>query len=618
MNPLKVQKPTVRVSIATTCGAILLLGTGIYSASVYTLAQVSGAVTTRISQNSEGGGQIGNVGQPSLSANGKVFAFSSTAENLVPNDSNNRSDIFVGTVGTAGLKRVSVGRFGIQANGGSFNPAVSPQTPNGFVAVAYASDANNIGRALNRFPDNNGERDIYYSLPNRKNFTRRVSYGVGGVAANGPSRNPSITIRPEPNRILVAYHSTASNLISSDTNSVADVFLTTISKAEDAVDDDDSSNSVGSGFSTVRISTPNDPALESNGASAAAQVSGSGDFVVFESSATNLVSGAVPSAKQIYVKNLKTGETELISRTSDGSAGNADSFNATISYQGTFVAYSTQATNILTDGTSPPVAALQIVLYNRLTKRSVRVNSSSAGEPGNGPLPPTSNSAISPTGRLVFFSDLATNLIPNDTNNTIDVFVRDTTNLTTSRVSSGFDGTESNGPSLSVSLGQDSFSGLSTLSSFLSSASNIVPNDIEGNDDVFTSTFDIPRPLLSRRTVLEVPPDVTPSVTRATIGMQKFLLKRARSIVTRASSPKKSVVQYVVTLSQENPSGKLVQVMRKTATRANVTFKNLPPGTYESKYRTQVQTGSKITNKSKSSPPVRFAVGTPTPVPADE
>jgi hypothetical protein len=167
-------------------------------------------------------------------------------------------------------------------------------------------------------------------------------------------------------------------------------------------------------------------------------------------------------------------------------------------------------------------------------------------------------------------------------------------------------------------LGQDSFSGLSTLSSFLSSASNIVPNDIEGNDDVFTSTFDIPRPLLSRRTVLEVPPDVTPSVTRATIGMQKFLLKRARSIVTRASSPKKSVVQYVVTLSQENPSGKLVQVMRKTATRANVTFKNLPPGTYESKYRTQVQTGSKITNKSKSSPPVRFAVGTPTPVPEDE
>jgi hypothetical protein len=614
MNPAKVHAPTIRVFVATSFATILLLGAG-----VYTLAQVTGAVSTRISQNIEGVGQLGNAGQPSLSANGKIFAFSSTAENLVANDTNNRSDIFVGAVGTPGLKRISVGRFGVQGNGGSFNPSVSPQAPNGFVAVAFASDANNIGRALNRFPDNNGERDIYYSLPNRKNFTRRVSYGVGGIAANGPSRNPSITILPEPNRLVVAYHSIASNLISNDTNDVADVFLTTISKAEDSVDDDDSSNTVASGFTTVRISTPNDPALESNGPSAVAQVSGSGDFVVFESTATNLVSGAIPTAKQIYIKNLKTGTTELISRASDGTPGNADSFNPTISYQGTFVAYSTQATNVLNDGKSPPIGALQIVLYNRVNKRSIRINTSSSGEPGNGPLPPTTNSAISPTGRLVFFSDLATNLVPNDSNNTIDVFVRDTINLTTSRVSSGFDSSEANGPSLSVSLGQGSFSSLSTLSSFLSSASNIVPNDVEGNEDVFTSTFDIPKPILSRGTVLEVPPDVTPSVSRATIGMQTFTVKRARSTVTRASSSsKKSVVQYVVTLSKENPSGKLVEVMRKTATRANVTFKNLPPGTYVSKYRTQVQTGSTISNKSKSSPPIRFAVGTPTPVPVDE
>lgn len=396
------------------------------------------------------------------------------------------------------------------------------------------------------------------------------------------------------------------------------MFLTTITKIEDAVDDDDTSNTVGSGFSTVRISTPNDPGLESNGPSAVAQLSGSGDFVVFESIATNLVSGAIPTAKQIYLKNLKTGVTELISRAPDGTPGNAESFNATISYQGTFVAYSTQATNIVVDGKTAPEGALQIVLYNRLTKKSVRVNTSSSGDPGNGPLPPTTNSAISPTGRLVFFSDLATNLVPNDTNNTIDVFVRDTTNLTTSRVSSGFDGSEANGPSLSVSLGQGSFSSLSTLSSFLSSASNIVPNDVEGNEDVFTSTFDIPKPIISRSTVLEVPPDVTPSVSRATIGMQSFSVKRARSISRRSSSSKKSVVQYVVTLSKENQSGKLVQLMRKTATRANVTFKNLPPGIYESKYRTQVQTGSKISNKSKSSPPIRFAVGTPTPIPSDE
>lgn len=617
-------RPTGHHSLFNAAGALLITATCALVA-VSVLAQLS-VSTNRLSQNEGGVGQLGSAGRPSVSANGGVYAFSSTAENLVESDSNNRADVFLGTIGTPGLRRISTGKGGIQANGGSFNPSVSPVSANGFVVVAYASDASNIGRALGRFPDTNNVRDIYFTLPARRNFTKRVTYGVGGIAPNGPSRNPSVTILPEPNRMLVAYQSAASNLIEGDTNDQTDIFLTTISNGEDELDDDDTSNRIASEYTTVRISRPSSTTEQANGASTDPTISGNGRYIVYESTASNLVPGATPSAKQIYLYDISSGVTELISKDSLGLPGDADSFNGSISYNGSFVAYSTLATNLLADGKSVIAGALQVVLYNRVTKRAIRVNVSNESTPGNGIPFNLSNSIVSPNGRLVFFADQSENLVTGDSNGSVDLFVRDIVASATARLSSGFDGTEANGSSASVSLGQSSFTDLRATAAFLSTASNLVPNDVEGNEDVFDATIDLSRPPYVKGTLLEVPPDVTPAPDRATLALQRFTLPKRRitaarssvsnNIRARAAKPK-PVLQYVVSIYRERPDSSRTDTRRKTGTRANVTFRNLPPGTYVSQYRTQVSTGGKITNKSKPSPITRFAVGTPTPTPND-
>jgi hypothetical protein len=562
--------------------------------------------TVRLSQNAQGTGQLGQAGRPALSANGRVYAFSSTAENLVDNDSNNRSDIFVGSLTAPALVRVSVGRNGVQANGGSFNPSVSPQSANGFLVVAYASDASNIGRALQRFPDDNNERDIYFSVPKRPGFTKRVSYGLQGAAANGPSRNPSVTIVPEPNRMVVAYQSSASNLVQTDTNGVNDIFITTLRAPSDDPTDADETGTALSGYSTQRVSVAANPAEEPNGASTDPQISGDASAVVFESVASNLVAGVTPTTKQIYLRDLATNTTELISRAVDGTPGNGESFNASLSFQGTYVVYSTLSSNVLSDGITSVSGALQVVLYNRKTKRSTRVNVSSSGEAGNAPPANSFNAVVSPNGRLVLFSDQASNLVTGDVEGFTDIFARDTVNRTTVRVVQSPDGTGPNGGSIGATLGQESFTSLSSTASFLSIASNLVANDSEGGEDVFASTLSLLPPLLTRATILEVPSDVTPSADAASITMEKFTLPKSKRTTRKTL---RTILQYSTLLYRERPDGKRADVRRKTSSRNTVTFRNLTPGTYVTQYRTQLKTGDAIKNRSAFSPPSRFTVG---------
>lgn len=170
------------------------------------------------------GGVIGNgdSGSPAVSGEGRFVAFTSFANNLVPNDTNNVADVFVRDRVCNATVRVSVSSGGTEGGAQSFAPAISALTGN-FVFVAYASDANNLVAS-----DTNGVRDIFVTAldasacPPVAVSTVQASVATNGTQANLFSSLPSIS----SNGLFVAYQSLANNLVDADTNSQVDAFVT--------------------------------------------------------------------------------------------------------------------------------------------------------------------------------------------------------------------------------------------------------------------------------------------------------------------------------------------------------------------------------------------------------
>jgi hypothetical protein len=547
--------------------------------------------TVRTSETSGGTGQNGGISVPTISPNGRFVAFTSTATNLVANDTNNKRDIFVKNLSTGVIKRVNFGASGVQADDDSFNVAVSLTSPNGFIAVAYESLATNIHRTKNAFPDANGVRDIFVSLPKRKFLTERVSIGFGGTDPDGQSNNPSLTIRAEPNRILVAYSSVATNLVEGDTNGKRDIFFAKIQEPAG-----DGSFDPLTDIVTTRISNGADNISEADDDSAAPQISGDGKFIVFESLATNLVSGVTPSTRQVYLYDEVNQTISLISKAADGTPGNGASTGAYVSFSGRYVVYMTNSNNIIGDGFTLPPNKPQVVRYDTVTGLSERVNTASDGTPSNGTVASNLTATISASGRFVTFSDNGTNIDPSDTNGVADVFAKDMETGVTLRVSQALGGGDADNVSFYGAFGQEGYAAETGLTSFASAATNLISNDSEGLNDTFVSQLSIPPLPLTQEAEIELPPDVLP-VDDSSIGvtMQEFdgvLLPTAQTAtdtpkVLEALGPAK--VRYKIRSYREGPnSTKLDKFLKKTLNKNVVTLGNLSPGTHVIKYRAEI------------------------------
>jgi hypothetical protein len=152
---------------------------------------------------------------PSISADGQWVAFTSFATNLVPNDTNGNTDIFVVTRGGGLIERVSVGRQGdqeIQADGDSSHPSISGDGR----FVAFESNATNLAPE----GDTNGERDIFV-FDRQTRTIQRVSVDSAGNQADRESYHPSISFDGR----IVAFESFATNLVPDDTNAARDIFV---------------------------------------------------------------------------------------------------------------------------------------------------------------------------------------------------------------------------------------------------------------------------------------------------------------------------------------------------------------------------------------------------------
>jgi Tol biopolymer transport system component len=288
--------------------------------------------------------------------------------------------------------------------------------------------------------------------------TTRVSLSSSGEQGNGSSKaEPSISADGR----YVAFYSEASTLVAGDTNNNGDVFV-----------HDRQTNA------TERVSVAGDGA-QANGSSGVffepPSISADGRYVAFESFATNLVPGDTNDRKDAFVRDRQQNITTRVSVAGDGTQGNFESFFPQISADGRYVAFRSEATNLVVGDTNSSFD--DIFVHDRQTGDTTRVSVASGGTQANGE---SRKLAISADGRYVAFMTDASNLVAGDTNGLEDVFVRDRQNGTTERASVASDGTQANNASQELAISADG-----RYVAFESFASNLVATDTNGAADIF-------------------------------------------------------------------------------------------------------------------------------------
>jgi hypothetical protein len=204
-------------------------------------------------------------------------------------------------------------------------------------------------------------------------------------------------------------------------------------------------------------------------------ISSDGRYVAIESSASNLVNGDTNGMIDVFVHDVVTGLTTRESVSSSGIQGNGVSDFASISSDGRFVAFESNANNLVSDDVN---ATEQIYLHDRQSGETSLISVSPDGHPGNST---SAYPAISSDGKFIVFISRATNLINGDTNGVNDTFVRDIQNNITIRISVAPDGTQGNNNSFgSVSISSDG-----RYVAFCSSATNLVNGDSNSHTDIF-------------------------------------------------------------------------------------------------------------------------------------
>ena len=487
--------------------------------------------TTRVSVASDGSQASGASYGVAMSGDGQTIAFSSLANDVVPDDTNNVSDVFVRDMSAGTTTRVSVTPLGAQASGTSgvgpfaFGASLA-MTPDGRY-LAFRSDSSNLVAG-----DTNNQGDVFVR-DLVLNTTALVSVATSGVQGNGTSYGPAISSDGR----YVAFTSTSTTLSSGDTNGKEDVFirdrqtLTTVrvSMAADGTSPGDGASGInpqdnvgvalsGDGSLVAFISKAtnliasdgNGPIADlfvrdwnatgtntlmtkgtqdgqGNGISAGGAGSVAANSVVFSSFAKNLVANDPNGAQSdIFMRDRAHRATALVSVASDGTPGTGPSGliysknDLSMSPDGHWLVFASQASNFVADG---GFGFAQIYLRDLVGGSTTLVSTASGGGSGIGD---SVSPVISDDGRFVAFASLASNLIDNDGNGDCDVFVRDVVNNTTTRASVASDGSEAHGCSGFFTSTRDlSISADGRYVAFASTAPDLVANDDNGNSDVF-------------------------------------------------------------------------------------------------------------------------------------
>jgi Tol biopolymer transport system component len=285
-----------------------------FSRDIFVRDLVAGT-TERVSVASSGAESFGNSSHPSLSSDGRLVLFESSASLLVPDDLNGQSDAFVHDRQTGATVRVSVNSNGREGN---LQSAAGQISADGRI-VAFASFADNLVSH-----DKNGSWDVFVR-DLQTGQTSRASVSSSGAESTGVSFDPSISADGR----FVAFHSVARTLVSGDTNGQIDCFVHDLSTGlTERV-------SVSSAGKQARAESIN-PALSADGR-----------YVAFQSLSKDLVS--VPTGKiwSVYLHDRQTGLTTLESVSSAGVTGELNSSAAGLSADGRYVCFTSAGIGIV-------------------------------------------------------------------------------------------------------------------------------------------------------------------------------------------------------------------------------------------------------------------------------
>ena len=262
--------------------------------------------------------------RPAISADGRYVAFWSPSTNLVSGDTNGWDDVFVHDRQTGETSRVSVSSEGAQGNAPSRLPDISADGR----FVAFDSSASNLilGESSRIGPD-------IFVHDRQTRETTLISVSSEGILGNRSSTQPSISADGR----IVTFHSPATNLVSEDTNEEDDIFVHDRQTGETTRVSISSAGGQASGGSF----SINSPALSTNGR-----------FVAFESDTINLINGDTNGVRDVFIHDRETKVTMRVSIDSNGAQVNARSINPALSADGRFVAFYSEATNLVASDTN--------------------------------------------------------------------------------------------------------------------------------------------------------------------------------------------------------------------------------------------------------------------------
>jgi hypothetical protein len=293
----------IAISIISSCGADKTTT----STTTETLVELT---PTLVSASS---GELGEAADaksenPSISKTGNLIAFQSEATNLSANDTNGKKDIYLRDISKLTTTLISFDNNGKQHTADATDPDISADGK--YVVYELRSDL--VTEIL-----------IYDTTT-----TTTESITSAETTPNGNSSSPSIS----GDGRHVAFVSEATDLVATDTdtNAVADIFL------RDTV-----------AGTTKRISVSSS-GTEADGECGDPHISSDGDYVVFSSDATNLVSGDTNGKKDIFLHQVSKGTTKRVSLTASGSQTSGTSSSPFVSENGAFVIFTSAATDIVT------------------------------------------------------------------------------------------------------------------------------------------------------------------------------------------------------------------------------------------------------------------------------
>ncbi|MBR1124542.1 PD40 domain-containing protein [Bradyrhizobium lablabi] len=326
----------------------------------------------------------------------------------------------------------------------------------------------------------------------------RVSTDAAGTQGNSEAAEPVFS----PDGSKIAFSSMASNLVAGDSIGDYDIFIKDLATgAIDLVSSEPDiyggstpvfspdgskiafvgSGLVGSGIfvkdivtGAIALVSTSAAGTPANGGSYDLTFSPDGSKIAFASPATNLVAGDTNGAYDIFVKDLTTGAVTRVSVDAAGAEGDGYSDTPVFSPDGNKIAFQSSASNLVAGDTNN---ATDVFVKDLTTGTVTLVSVNGVGAQGN---LASGTPVFSPDGNKVAFQSGASNLVPGDTNDSFDIFVKDLTTGAITRVSVNTAGVQANGHS-----GEPVFSPEGGRIAFFSDASNLVAGDTNGSRDIF-------------------------------------------------------------------------------------------------------------------------------------